>query len=195
MPTGCPQHEPKPTRVLGYYQLPPARLKPMPKLPDFTWVSPALSFYLAARFLYLPETERNKIGKRSSPKTHSTAHSSFYGSAPGSMESSSEAQQKSSIPSHSGAYFGLGKHGQGAWLNEYLQAFSDPATALPSQTAKSLHASFTHNPFRCEGRRALPRLRADQLLALHDDLAVNSELLLGWSPLLHTTFHAESREG
>lgn len=34
----------------------------------------------------------------------------------------------------------------------------------------------------------------DQLLAFHVDLAVNSELLLAWSALLHAPFHTESTE-
>lgn len=63
-----------------------------------------------------------------------------------------------------GFILGWRKHGQGACLNEYLQAFSDPAMALPPQTSKSLHASFINNPIHCKRWRALLRLHAGNTL-------------------------------
>lgn len=147
------KHEPKPTGALSSHH------------PDFSWVNPTLSFFVRVRFPYLLGTERNKIEKRSSPNIYTAWLTPHFMAVQLEVEKVLPRPSKNlPFPLILGLILAWGKHGQGAWLNEYLQAFSDPATALPSQTSKSLHASFINNPIHCKRRQVLPRLHAGSTL-------------------------------
>lgn len=146
-------------------QLLPSQLKPTPKLPDFSWANPALSFYLSKKISVLAG-DRRKQSKRSSPNIYTARLILHFMAVQLEAEKVLQRPSKKNLPFPLilGLILGWGKHGQGAWLNKYLQAFSDPATALPSQTSKSLHASFINNPIHCKRWQALPRLHAGSAL-------------------------------
>lgn len=89
---------------------------------------------------------------------------------------------------------GAGKNRAKEW--EYLPALSDPATALPSQTSKSRHASFITNPIHCRRRRASPGLQAGTTLPssgvrLDQRLTRSCCLPRASSSTLHFTLSAE----